>query len=91
MQRLTELVIFHILNHLQKRTGLQNVCIAGGVAQNSVANGKITRNTTFKNVYIPSAGHDAGISMGAALYVQHHVLSHPRTPPVYDGFYRKPL
>lgn len=71
VQRFTEEVIFHILNHLQKKTGLTDLCIAGGVAQNSVANGKITRNTGFKNVYIPSAGHDAGISMGAALYVQH--------------------
>jgi carbamoyltransferase len=71
VQRMSELVIFHILNHLHKITGLDSVCIAGGVAQNSVANGKITRNTPFKNVYIPSAGHDAGISMGAALYVQH--------------------
>jgi carbamoyltransferase len=71
VQRVTEEVIFHLLDHLHKRTGLDSVCIAGGVAQNSVANGKITRNTGFKNVYIPSAGHDAGISMGAALYVQH--------------------
>ncbi len=71
VQRMTELTIFHLLNHLHKKTGSENVCIAGGVAQNSVANGKITRNTPFKNVYIPSAGHDAGISMGAALYVQH--------------------
>jgi carbamoyltransferase len=68
---MTELTIFHLLNHLHKKTGSDNICIAGGVAQNSVANGKITRNTPFKNVYIPSAGHDAGISMGAALYVQH--------------------
>ncbi len=71
VQLMTEEVIFHLLNDLHKKTGLDNVCIAGGVAQNSVANGKITRNTPFKNVYIPSAGHDAGISMGAALYVQH--------------------
>jgi len=71
VQRMTELTIFHLLNHLHKKTGSDNICIAGGVAQNSVANGKITRNTPFKNVYIPSAGHDAGISMGAALYVQH--------------------
>lgn len=71
VQRMSEIVIFHILNHLHKVTGLDNVCIAGGVAQNSVANGKITRNTPFKHVYIPSAGHDAGISMGAALFVQH--------------------
>jgi len=78
VQRMTELVIFHILNHLHAATGLDKVCIAGGVAQNSVANGKITRNTPFKEVYIPSAGHDAGISMGAALYVQHQEKDQPR-------------
>ncbi len=74
----TEDVIFHILHHLHAKTGLDKVCIAGGVAQNSVANGKITRNTPFKEVYIPSAGHDAGISMGAALFVQHEVADQPR-------------
>lgn len=86
VQRFTEKVIFHILNYLQKRTGLQNVCIAGGVAQNSVANGKITRNTTFKNVYIPSAGHDAGISMGAALYVQHQLQKTPRQASIRSAY-----
>lgn len=86
VQRFTEKVIFHVLNHLQKRTGLDNVCIAGGVAQNSVANGKITRNTTFKNVYIPSAGHDAGISMGAALYVQHQVKKMPRQASIRSAY-----
>lgn len=86
VQRITELVVFHILNHLQKRTGLINVCIAGGVAQNSVANGKITRNTTFKNVYIPSAGHDAGIAMGAALYVQHQVLKQAKVSPILTAY-----
>jgi len=80
VQRMTEETIFHILNHLQGRTGLQKICIAGGVAQNSVANGKITSRTGFKEVYIPSAGHDAGISMGAALYVQHQVLGMTRQP-----------
>jgi len=86
VQRMTELTIFHILNHLQKKTGLDSVCIAGGVAQNSVANGKITRNTGFKNVYIPSAGHDAGISMGAALYVQHELEKTPRQPAIYSAY-----
>lgn len=86
VQRVTEELIFHILNHLQKRTGLKNVCIAGGVAQNSVANGKVTRNTTFSNVYIPSAGHDAGISMGAALYVYNHVLQQPRSAPIWSAY-----
>ncbi|MBC7830109.1 MAG: carbamoyltransferase [Chitinophagaceae bacterium] len=86
VQRFTELLIFHILDHLHKKTGLQNICIAGGVAQNSVANGKITRTTPFKNVYIPSAGHDAGISMGCALYVYNHVLKQPRANAVWSAY-----
>lgn len=86
VQRMSEIVIFHILNYLQKITGLSNLCIAGGVAQNSVANGKITSNTGFKNVYIPSAGHDAGISMGSALYVQHQHLNMTRKDPIFSAY-----
>jgi carbamoyltransferase len=86
VQRITEELIFHILGHLRKRTGLSSICIAGGVAQNSVANGKITRNSGFKQVYIPSAGHDAGISMGAALYVYNHLLRQPRVPPILSAY-----
>jgi carbamoyltransferase len=86
VQRVTEEVIFHLLRHLHQKTGLDKVCIAGGVAQNSVANGKITRNTPFKHVYIPSAGHDAGISMGAAYYVYNHLLKHDRADPVYSAY-----
>ncbi|MFT3846494.1 MAG: carbamoyltransferase C-terminal domain-containing protein [Lacibacter sp.] len=86
VQRITEELIFHILTSLQKRTGLKNVCIAGGVAQNSVANGKITRNTPFANVYIPSAGHDAGISMGAALYVYNQTMKQPRQPAIWSAY-----
>ena len=86
VQRITEELIFHILGHLHKRTGLDSICIAGGVAQNSVANGKLTRNTPFKQVYIPSAGHDAGISMGAALYVYNQVLDQPRAEAVWSAY-----
>jgi carbamoyltransferase len=86
VQRITELLIFHILNSLQKKTGLKNICIAGGVAQNSVANGKLTRNTGFEHIYIPSAGHDAGISMGSALFVYNQVLKQSRQLPVYSAF-----
>jgi carbamoyltransferase len=86
VQRFTEEIIFHLLNHLQKRTGLSKVCIAGGVAQNSVANGKIIEKTTFTDVYIPSAGHDAGISMGAALYVYNHVLKNERMPAIWSAY-----
>jgi carbamoyltransferase len=86
VQRITEELIFHILGHLHKKTGLDSICIAGGVAQNSVANGKLSRNTPFKNIYIPSAGHDAGISMGAALYVYNQVLNQPRAEPVWSAY-----
>ena len=86
VQAFTEKIIFHLLENLHKKTGLDNVCIAGGVAQNSVANGKILRNTSFKNIYIPSAGHDAGISMGAALYTQHVSLNYKRQPAIKSAY-----
>lgn len=86
VQRHTEHVIFHVLTRLHELTGLDRVCIAGGVAQNSVANGKITRNTPFKEVYIPSAGHDAGISMGSAQYHWHHDLGNERVAPIFSAY-----
>ena len=85
VQRYTEEIIFHVLEYLHRKTGLTKVCIAGGVAQNSVANGKITRSTSFKEVYIPSAGHDAGISMGSAYWVHHIVAGQPRCQPVFNA------
>jgi carbamoyltransferase len=51
-----------------------------------VANGKILSNTPFKKVYIPSAGHDAGISMGAAFYANHHLLGGKRQKPIYSAY-----
>lgn len=86
VQRVTEELIFHIMKHLQKKTGLKNACVAGGVAQNSVANGKITSATGFDNLYIPSAGHDAGISMGSALYLYNHILDMPRSGAVFSAY-----
>ena len=85
VQRFCEELIFHILNHLHKKTGLDNLCIAGGVAQNSVANGKILQNTPFKNIYIPPAGHDAGTSMGSALFLYNQILKQKRALPTYSG------
>lgn len=86
VQQMTEELIFHILWALYDKTGLENVCIAGGVAQNSVANGKIIFNTPFKQLYIPSAGHDAGICMGAAMYVYNHLQRQPRAAPIYSAY-----
>lgn len=86
VQRITEELIYHLLTHLQQKTGLDAVCIAGGVAQNSVANGKILQKTPFKKVYIPPAGHDAGTCIGAALWVYNQLLNQPRTAPMLHGY-----
>lgn len=86
VQRVTEELLIHILSNLHKRTGLDSVCVAGGVAQNSVANGKFIGRTGFKNLYIPSAGHDAGLSMGSAMYYYHNDLNRPRVAPVYSAY-----
>ena len=86
VQRFTEDIIFHILTNLHERTGLDNICITGGVAQNSVANGKILANTPFKNMYVPSAGHDAGTSIGSALYLYNHILDMERMPEIKTAY-----
>lgn len=86
VQKYCEEAIFHILKRLHTLTNNDSVCIAGGVAQNSVANGKITINTPFSKVYIPPAGHDAGTSMGSALYLYNHILDNPRAAPVFNPF-----
>jgi len=86
IQKVTEELIFHILNHLQRRTGLKNICIAGGVAQNSVANGKILDNTSFEKMYIPPAGHDAGTAIGSALWLYNHIQGNDRIEPMRHSY-----
>ena len=85
VQKRTEEIIFELLERSFKKTGNTNLCIAGGVAQNSVANGKILKMTSFQKLYIPSAGHDAGISMGAAQYHFFNNLSNKRIGPLYNA------
>lgn len=78
MQAMYEEAFFHRLNWLQKKTGLKSICLAGGCALNSVANGKIFDKTDFTEIYIQSAAGDAGTGLGAALYVWHQILGKPR-------------
>ncbi|MFM6173608.1 MAG: carbamoyltransferase [Sphaerospermopsis kisseleviana] len=78
LQVVTEEIIVHMLNRLQAKTGSKNICMTGGVAMNSVANGKITRQTPFENVYIPAGAADNGNSFGAAFYVWKKVLGRAR-------------
>jgi len=86
-QKMTEKAIFHILNHLQKRTGLKKICIAGGVAQNSVANGKIYLETGFDDIYMPPAATDAGTAIGSALYFYNTELGNQRVAPMLSANY----
>ncbi|MBT5273381.1 MAG: carbamoyltransferase, partial [Flavobacteriales bacterium] len=87
VQKFTEKVIFHMLNHLHKKTGAENICITGGVAHNSVAIGKILENTSFKNIYIPSAGHDGGTCVGSALYLHNQILGKERLPEITTAYF----
>ncbi len=86
VQRVCEEVIFHLAEDLHKRTGLKNLCITGGVAQNSVANGKIVDNTSFEHLFVPPAGHDGGTSVGSALFYYHHDLGQPRSPFEHQAY-----
>ncbi|MBI4488751.1 MAG: carbamoyltransferase [Deltaproteobacteria bacterium] len=78
VQAVTEEALLKMANYVHKETGLKNLCMAGGVALNSVANGRILRETPFEEIYIqPSAG-DGGGAIGAALWVYHCLLRKPR-------------
>ena len=78
LQAFYEEAFYHILTHLAERTGARSLCLAGGCALNSVANGKIVKRTPFDRVYIPPAAADDGGAVGAAFSVWHEVLGHQR-------------
>ena len=79
IQAVTEEVILQLTRSLQAETGAQNLCLAGGVALNCVANGKVLRDGRFKNIWIQPAAGDAGGALGAALAGYHMSLGKPRT------------
>lgn len=78
LQARLEEVLFSQLNVLYTRTRETALCLAGGVAFNCVANGKIFDHTPFRDVYVQPAAGDAGLAVGAAFYVYHQVLGFPR-------------
>src|SRR5579859_5387496 len=79
LQARLEEVYLGMLQRLAEQTQLKSVCLAGGVAFNCVANGKIHGETRFENVYVHPAAGDAGLAVGAALYVWHQILGKPRS------------
>jgi len=78
LQARLEEVYLGMLKKLGERTGLKAICLAGGVAFNCVANGKIFDTTPFEQVYVHPAAGDAGLAVGAAYYVWHQKLGKPR-------------
>jgi carbamoyltransferase len=79
LQAVTEEIILHLLRRLHEKTDCKNACLTGGCAMNSVANGKVTRETPFEHVYIPAGAADNGTSFGAAFYIWNRVLGGPRS------------
>jgi carbamoyltransferase len=78
VQKVTEDIMLAMTRHIHKQTGLENLCLAGGVALNCVANGKVLRDGRFKNIWIQPASGDAGGALGAALIGWHHIAEKPR-------------
>lgn len=78
IQKVCEDVVLKMGAHVYKETGCKNLVLAGGVALNCVANGKLLREGPFDNIWIQPAAGDAGGALGAALFVWHQLLDHPR-------------
>lgn len=77
-QQIVEDVILHMTRSLRKKTGLNSLCIAGGVGLNSVANGLIAKHGVFDNIFIQPAAGDSGTAMGSALLYNHQYLDRKR-------------
>lgn len=78
LQARLEEVSFHILQHLHRQTGSDRLCLSGGVAFNSVMNGKILLHTPFKQIYAQPAAGDAGTAVGVCYYLHNIELKQPR-------------
>jgi len=80
VQEVTEEIMLRMARHVKKETGEKYLCLAGGVALNCVANGKLLRSGLFEDIWIQPAAGDAGGALGAAYVVYHHYLNHPQLP-----------
>ncbi len=78
IQAVTEEIVLRIARYAQQLTGARQLTLAGGVALNCVANGKLLRDGPFENIWIQPAAGDAGGALGAALFVWHQLLGKPR-------------
>ena len=79
IQRVTEELLLNMANHLHRETGLKQLCIAGGVGLNSVANARILKETRFEQLFVQPAAGDGGGALGGALWAYHSLLGKPRS------------
>ncbi|HYK88311.1 MAG TPA: carbamoyltransferase [Acidobacteriota bacterium] len=86
MQKCLEIYLFRILNQLYRYSGSTNLCLSGGVAYNSVANGLIRQNTPFREVFIQPAAGDSGTALGVAFYIWNTLLGNPRGCVMADAY-----
>ena len=86
-QRVVEDTAIYLAHQIKEMTNEENLCMAGGVAFNSVMNGRIFHETPFKNFYVQPAAGDAGGSLGAALMVWHQKLNNPRKFVMNHAYY----
>jgi len=78
IQEVTEEIMLKVADHVYQETGMENLCLAGGVALNCVGNGKILRQSKFKNIWIQPAAGDAGGALGVALFIWYCYLNNDR-------------
>jgi carbamoyltransferase len=87
IQKVTEEIVLRIVRDLHRRTGQRDLCMAGGVALNCVANGRIVREGPFERLWVQPAAGDAGGALGAALFVHNAVLGKPRSFRMEHAFW----
>ncbi len=85
VQVVVEKALLNMARYVRERTGLDDLCLAGGVALNCVANGRLLREGPFRRLWIQPAAGDAGGALGAALFAWHHTYGNPRTPAAPDS------
>jgi len=87
LQKVTDEIVLKIARHVHKETGLSNLCMAGGVALNCVANSKVLMQTPFREMFIQPAAGDAGGAVGAAYYIYNTVLGNQRNYRMTHAFF----
>jgi carbamoyltransferase len=85
VQKVTEEAMLRAARHVHRQTGLTDLCLAGGVALNCVANGRLLAEGPFQRLWIQPAAGDAGAALGTGLFIWHQLLDNPRTPQGGDA------